>query len=314
MNVRVGNAAPIADFVGVCVNITCSFTDQSTDTDAGDSVVSRAWEFGDGMTSGEQHPTHIYPVAGGQFTVRLTVADVLGAEATTERAVDAAWADTPDRSGTYTRETPHHDPGRHSSIVIRADGTFELRDSTVGGVTVYPGRWEIPVQWSGISVQPGTTYILDFEAFDLIGPFSCGEGFASFFFDTHVALAYCGVLLQAGLEEGFYSSVPRSDPGFPPPQSGELAFVRDGQIYRVNTDGGGLVQLSAGPGDWSPAWSPDGDRIAFFRSEGALPGLYVMEADGSSVVQLGAGDASSRYRDPAPTWSPDGDLDRVQLL
>ena len=90
VNVRVGNAAPIADFVAVCVNITCSFTDQSTDTDAGDSVVSRAWEFGDGMTSGEQHPTHIYPVAGGQFTVRLTVADVLGAEATTERAVDAA--------------------------------------------------------------------------------------------------------------------------------------------------------------------------------------------------------------------------------
>ena len=67
------------------------------------------------------------------------------------------------------------------------------------------------------------------------------------------------------------------------------------------------MQLSAGPGDWSPAWSPDGDRIAFFRSEGALPGLDAMEADGSSVVQLVAGDANSRYHNPAPTWSPDGD-------
>lgn len=81
----------------------------------------------------------------------------------------------------------------------------------------------------------------------------------------------------------------------------QLAFVRDGQIYLVNSDGTGLVQLSNGPNDADPAWSSDGRRIAFSRGQNTSRDIYIMDADGSNVVQRTHGG----YND-APTWSPDG--------
>jgi Tol biopolymer transport system component len=81
----------------------------------------------------------------------------------------------------------------------------------------------------------------------------------------------------------------------------QLAFVRDGQIYRVYSNGTGLVRLTDGPADGDPAWSPDGRRIAFTRTRGDTSGIYVMDADGSNVVRR------TTAADPeAPTWSPDG--------
>ena len=86
----------------------------------------------------------------------------------------------------------------------------------------------------------------------------------------------------------------------------QLAFVRGGRIYGVAGDGTGLVQLSDGPSDFDPAWSPHG-RIAFARTEGKnewgadLSAIYVMDTDGSNVVRL-TGVGYGRQ----PTWSPDG--------
>jgi Tol biopolymer transport system component len=77
----------------------------------------------------------------------------------------------------------------------------------------------------------------------------------------------------------------------------QLAFVRDGQIWLVGSDGSNPVPLTSGPGDHDPAWSPDGRRIAFTRQDA----IYIMEADGSNVVRLTHEPYSS-----APTWSPDG--------
>jgi hypothetical protein len=77
----------------------------------------------------------------------------------------------------------------------------------------------------------------------------------------------------------------------------QLAFVRDGQIWLVNSDGSAPVQLTAGPGDADPAWSPDGRRIAFAR-QGAI---HIMSADGSDVVRL-----TDRPAARQPTWSADG--------
>jgi Bacterial Ig-like domain/WD40-like Beta Propeller Repeat len=85
-------------------------------------------------------------------------------------------------------------------------------------------------------------------------------------------------------------------------QATQLVFVRDGQIHLVNSDGTGVVRLSDGPGDGDPAWSPDGQRIAFARTRGDTTDIYVMDADGSNVARRT--DASAYNGEP--TWSPDG--------
>jgi len=52
-----------------------------------------------------------------------------------------------------------------------------------------------------------------------------------------------------------------------------------------------------------PAWSPDGSRIAFESTrDGPDADVFVMQADGTGVVQLTRNDAY----DGTPAWSPDG--------
>jgi dipeptidyl aminopeptidase/acylaminoacyl peptidase len=48
-------------------------------------------------------------------------------------------------------------------------------------------------------------------------------------------------------------------------------------ISRISLDDGEVQELTDGEGDWAPAWSPDGEKIAFER-DGAI---WVMNADGS---------------------------------
>jgi hypothetical protein len=77
----------------------------------------------------------------------------------------------------------------------------------------------------------------------------------------------------------------------------QLAFVRDGQVYLVKSDGSELVRVGSGE---QPAWSPDGQRLAVVQ-DGAI---WIMNANGSDAHVL---TASTTYRYPmAPAWSPDG--------
>jgi len=68
--VHVREPAPVADFtIGLATGtypLTVGFTDLSTGV-----VNSYLWEFGDGETSTEQNPTHVYQ-SDGDYTVRLT--------------------------------------------------------------------------------------------------------------------------------------------------------------------------------------------------------------------------------------------------
>lgn len=293
--VAANNALPLPAFTVACTELACTFTDQSTDPDSGGAVVSRAWSFGDGQTSAEQHPVHIY-AQEARFAVTLTVTDDRGAEAFTSRVVDL-----PDLSGTYERETPHSALGRHSRYEIRNDGTFSLFDETGPGTTaIYSGQWTYAELFGGSVLKRGTAMFLDFDAF----PFDfCGEALGVFLMDGHLAVSYCSAAFLAGLEEGVYTTAPiPAVPGPPPPQAGQIAFVRNGKIHLANSDGTGVVQLTDGPNDHSPAWSADGTRIAFGRSPaetGLTSSVFVMDADGGNVVQVAASGSD-------PSWSPDG--------
>src|SRR3990172_11436134 len=70
------------------------------------------------------------------------------------------------------------------------------------------------------------------------------------------------------------------------------------QIFVLETDGTRrqLTHLKGGAHD--PAWSPDGDQIAF----AANSGIFVIVVDGSHVHQL----AGTPDWDIGPDWSPDG--------
>jgi hypothetical protein len=70
------NNAPTAAFAMSCVGRTCTYTDQSTDSDG--SVASWRWDFGDATSSTTRNPTHSYKLRGTYTTV-LRVTDNLGA-------------------------------------------------------------------------------------------------------------------------------------------------------------------------------------------------------------------------------------------
>ena len=97
---------------------------------------------------------------------------------------------------------------------------------------------------------------------------------------------------------------------------GDLAFVstRDGDyaIYAMSASGGGEHRLTDAHGDpatpsglffqTEPAWSPDGNTIAFASKRSGTFHLYAMSSDGSGTRRL----TSTKEEDGQPTWSPDG--------
>ena len=79
------------------------------------------------------------------------------------------------------------------------------------------------------------------------------------------------------------------------------------EIWVMKVDGSGQKQLTFPddlncPDAHNPTWSPDGDKIVFYR--GFVRGhghIFLMDRDGLSCKQL-----TSMYPSDDPSWSPDG--------
>jgi PKD repeat protein len=73
------NTPPTAGFTHTCNAANCSFTSTSTDVAPG-TIMTYAWDFGDGATAAVSDPSHGYAIINPtDFTVTLTVTDNEGA-------------------------------------------------------------------------------------------------------------------------------------------------------------------------------------------------------------------------------------------
>jgi len=99
-------------------------------------------------------------------------------------------------------------------------------------------------------------------------------------------------------------------PKINPKNANEVVFIsgRGGseQLWRMNMDGGDLEMLTNGQGYVAnPAWSPNGQMVAFAWTLGYEPGnynIFVMDVASKKYVQLTHGSG----RNENPWWAPDG--------
>ena len=80
----VSSQPPVAGFETEVDALTVNFTD--TSTDANNDIAQWSWDFGDGSTSTDENPMHVYATAGS-YDVELTVTDSEGQASTTVQTV-----------------------------------------------------------------------------------------------------------------------------------------------------------------------------------------------------------------------------------
>lgn len=120
---------PTASFTHDCAELTCSFTDTSTDDG---TITGHQWSFGDGSQSTAANPTHTYATTG-DYEVTLTVTDDGGNQSSATTTVSVEVATQSMTVAVY----PILLDGRNAWVAMDA---LTSDGSGVGGVTI-EGEW-----------------------------------------------------------------------------------------------------------------------------------------------------------------------------
>ncbi len=87
------------------------------------------------------------------------------------------------------------------------------------------------------------------------------------------------------------------------------------QACLVNLRTGETILLGSRAGaSWSPIWSPDGERIAFYSDEGGEAGLWIWERAARTARRFPGIIVRPLIANQAPRWSPDGRYVVAQIL
>jgi Tol biopolymer transport system component len=92
---------------------------------------------------------------------------------------------------------------------------------------------------------------------------------------------------------------------FVSPCAGKLSQYPNSGLYLLDLETNAIALLFPNPaGDFEPAWSPDGTKIAFTSLRSGSMQIYVYKQSDASLTQLTlpGNNTQSRY----PAWSPDG--------
>jgi len=84
----------------------------------------------------------------------------------------------------------------------------------------------------------------------------------------------------------------------------EMTDYPEARIYTMLADGEQITIMpnSEDTGNFDPAWSPDGTKIAFTSLRTGTPHIFVYDFVDQSLHEL----SDTRYADVQPSWSPDG--------
>jgi hypothetical protein len=109
-----------------------------------------------------------------------------------------------------------------------------------------------------------------------------------------------------GFDGGQYGAVGNSPvdglyPSFSP-DGAQVVFQRNSNIFVMNNDGTNLHQITNTGLDASPAWSPNGTKIAFASRRTGRWQIFLMNEDGTSQVNI----SNSSANDTLPAWSFSG--------
>ncbi len=120
-----------------------------------------------------------------------------------------------------------------------------------------------------------------------------------------LVLAAAVIMAVAVLRRGSGNST--ATPATVPEPGGDAGTggrVEPAQVFVVNADGSSAHTLTNRPlaFDASPAWSPDGQRIAFESTQDGKRAIWTMQADGLRLRRLTDGNGA----EASPAWSPDG--------
>jgi serine protease len=135
------NELPIADFSFLASNLRVDFTDTSVDFDG--TIVERWWSFGDGTSSTDANPEHIF-ASDGVYSVSLTVVDDDGGLDAVSQAVTVSSPATRGEAKMYVGDVAMS--GRAQGVNFSATGVVTVLGN--GGVPVAGAT--VVAAWSGV--------------------------------------------------------------------------------------------------------------------------------------------------------------------